>query len=318
MNPNLQSLTSLQMEYDNKLQEYNQVIADFLQETRTRGLAKSIKKEREILRKKLRSGDAATVTNLESQQKSLLTDDILVNAISKMKKGNGVLGLYPNKVYWGSNFISEGRAKNTVVCLRRCQKNKQCTGAWYDNTGKWSSSDGGWCQLRGGPGGNERTWVGRYAIMNKLMVKLNYMKELNQQLLALNERIATEIKTSDPNLDTITTTNDKANLGMENDHVTLVAQREILDARIRKYDSTAVQASDTDKLATQSLLVYRLFILLAVFVFYVPVMWKYGPPRLSVSMVLLALILLLLNMKTIAFYVLVVTIFYLCYNIPLE
>ena len=105
---------------------------------------------------------------------------------------------------------------------------------------------------------------------------------------------------------------------MSTDYLTLVAQKELLDNRIQNYDSAAVSSNETEMLATQSLLRYRMVMLLFILLMCIPILATYGFPSLSVSMIIGSLVLLALNMKTTAFYLLALTIIYLAYSLPLE
>jgi len=318
MNPNLTSLSSLQMRYDTKLQQYNQYLQDFLQESEKYSLGNEVKKEQKKIRKRIKNANNGSeqLGNLKLDKDFFFSDDILLKAVSNMKARKDIFEVYPNTVYWGSRLLSSGIANDINTCVKRCQANVKCTGAWFQSAS--TSQVGGVCQLRAGPGGSGRRWMGRSAIMNKLMVSIGKIQGANKQLLALNKEITEAIRNLQPNVDKISDANTVANNKMSTDYLTLVAQKELLDNRIQNYDSAAVSSNETEMLATQSLLRYRMVMLLFILLMCIPILATYGFPSLSVSMIIGSLVLLALNMKTTAFYLLALTIIYLAYSLPLE
>ena len=318
MNPNLTSLSSLQMRYDTKLQQYNQYLQDFLQESEKYSLGNEVKKEQKKIRKRIKNANNGSeqLGNLKLDKDFFFSDDILLKAVSNMKARKDIFEVYPNTAYWGSRLLSSGIANDINTCVKRCQANDKCTGAWFEQAFK-SRSDG-YCQLRAGAGPPGERWMGRTAIMNKLVVSIGKIQSANRELLALNKEITEQIRSIQPNVDKLSNENTAVNKQMSTDYLSLVAQKEILDNRIQNYDSAAVSSNETEMLATQSLLKYRFFMLIFVLFLCIPVVIKYGPPSLSMSMIAMSLILMVMNMKTTAFYLLALTIIYLAYSLPLE
>lgn len=322
MNPNIKNLNSLQVAYDRKLMQYNIDIKDFLAETfasggRDTNFRRSFKKERRKLRKQIRAseGSSKNLSDLKLHQSLLFSDDSLVKAIMNMKKKASDLELYPNTAYFGSGFLSGGPAANPQECLKRCAAKRKCTGAWFEGKGDGS----GFCQLRRGPGPPGGRWMGRTAIQNKLLVLMGKVKEANAQLITMNQEISEEINKLNPNLDQVSGENQTLNAKMANDFLRLQAQKEILDHGLRDYDSSAVEAQETERMATYRLLRYRFFYLILIAAIATPFVISYGLPSLWIIMLLVGFLLLLFHMKTIALYVFIVTILYMAaYVVPLS
>lgn len=314
MNPNIQNLNSLQVAYDQKLMQYNIDIKDFLAETfaggsRDTNFRKAYAKERNKLRKEIKTseGQNKNLADLKVHQSLLFSDDSLVKAIMSMKKKEQDLELYPNTAYFGAGFLSGATATNATVCLKRCAANPKCTGAWFEQKGA-----SGFCQLRQGAGPPGQRWMGRTAIQNKLLVLLGKVKEANYQLIRMNQEISGEIANLSPNLDDVSGENVELNARMANDYLRLTAQKEILQHGLQDYDSSVIEAQETERLATSHLLKFRFFYLFFILILTVPiVMSYYGIPSLWILMLLASAILMLLQMKTISFYLIVVTILYM-------
>ena len=319
MNPELKNLQTMQMTYDTLLNQYNQDLSNFLQEMSKYDGDKAIRREQRKMGrriKRVQSRGKDSVNDLKLHKNLLFSEDSLVRAIFNLKNRKDLFEIYPNTVYWGKRYLSQGMADSVNDCLIRCQANTKCTGAWFQQGGPTSQS--GLCQLRAGPGAGGRRDNRRSAIMNKLVVLLSKIKETNARLLQLNDEISGEILNATVNVDTLGKQNQAVNEKMASDHLTLVAQKEILDDRIRDYTSTKVSDIETDRLATQHLLVYRLYIVILLIALYIPIVITYGTPRPYIALILLAGIFLILNAKMIALYLLIATIIYLAFLIPLE
>lgn len=322
MNPNIQNLNSLQISYDQKLMQYNIDIKDFLAETfaggsRDSAFLKRFKKERNKLSRQIRKseGTQKNLQDLKIHESLLFSDDSLVKAIMNMKKKEDDLGLYPNTAYFGAGYLSGNTAADATVCLKRCALNKKCTGAWFQDRG----GGDGYCQLRKGAGPPGQRFMGRTAIQNKLFVLLGKVKEANIQLIELNQQISQAIDRLNPNLDDVSGENEKINAKMANDYLRLSAQKEILKHGLKDYDSSVIEAQETERLATQGLLRYRFYFLIFLFILAFPIVYTYGLPRTWMLMILAGFILLLLNMKNIALYVFIITILYMAaFVLPLS
>lgn len=319
MNPELKNLKTMQMSYDSLLSQYNQDISNFLQEMSKHDGDQALKKQQEKMGtriKRIQSRGKDSVDELKLHKNLLFSEDSLIRAIYNLKTRKDLFEIYPNTVYWGSRYLSQGMADSVNDCLVRCQANSKCSGAWFQQGGPSSTS--GLCQLRAGPGTAGRRDTRRTAIMNKLMVLLSKIKETNARLLELNNQIYEEIVNASENVDTLGQQNTATNEKMASDFLTLTAQKEILDDNIQDYSSTKVSDIETDRMATQDLLHYRLYIIILLIALYIPIIVLFGPPRPYVGLILLAGIFLILNMKSIALYILLATIVYLAFLIPLE
>ena len=319
MNPELKNLQTMQMTYDKLLSEYNQDIANFLQEMSKHGGDKAIRKQQKKMGKRIKkvmSRGKKSVEDLKLHKNLLFSEDSLVRAVYNLKTRKDLFDIYPNTVYWGSRYLSQGMADNVNDCLVRCQANSKCSGAWFQQGGPTTSS--GLCQLRAGPGPAGRRDTRRTAIMNKLMVLLSKIKETNARLLELNNQIYEEIVNTSENVDTLGQQNKTINEKMSTDYLTLTAQKDVLDNRIKDYSSIKVSDIETDRLATQNLLHYRLYLIILLIALYIPIIIRFGPPRPFVALLLLAGVFLILNMKSFALYILVATIIYLAFAMPLE
>ena len=322
MNPNIKNLNSLQVAYDQKLMQYNIDVKDFLAETFASGsrnsqFNKSYRKQRKKLSKQIRKseGQLKNLEDLKVHQSLLFSDDSLVKAIMTMKQKEQNLELYPNTAYFGAGFLSSGLANNPNICLKRCAATEKCTGAWFEGRGGGS----GYCQLRQGAGPPGQRWMGRTAIQNKLLVLMGKVREANYQLINMNQEIANEISNLNPNLDGISNDNELLNARMANDYLRLTAQKEILEHGLKDYDSSVVESQETERMATYKLLRFRVFYLIFLIILVTPFFLSYGLPSTWILMLLATAILLVLNMKTIAFYLFVVTILYMAaYVVPLS
>lgn len=319
MNPKLpnelSNLKSLQVEYDNLLQTYNRDMENFIQEAEKFNLQRNLKQKNNELSEAIRKAtlERTSIEDIKLDKSFLFSDDSLVKAIFTLEKRAGLFEIYPDMVYWGQGFLSHGMAKSAQECLERCQAEPKCSGAWFQNSG-----DGGWCQLRQGMGSAGRNYPGRQAIMNKLLVELVKVKKANFRLLALNKQISAIIEDIQPNIETYDQENQQLNDRMSSDHLRLLAQKMVLDNRIRDYDNVNVSSHETERLATSNLLNYRIYLLILVAILLSPMFYFYGLPTISITGLLIALVLMVLNMKSLAFYTIAATIIYMAYSIPLE
>ena len=74
------------------------------------------------------------------------------------------------------------------------------------------------------------------------------VKEANAQLITMNQEISEEINKLNPNLDQVSGENQTLNAKMANDFLRLQAQKEILKHGLRDYDSSSVEAQETERM----------------------------------------------------------------------
>ena len=167
----------LQVQYDAKLKQYNQAIEDFNAMRSYLGLTfPNVDQINEFTK-----SNPVQDQDLLQAQKKIVTSDNLNAYADVVKPEKGVLKAYKDKSFWGQRGIGSVRRKNSTACLRTCKKKGACSGATF-------VPETNMCHLRAGPGKLQSNF-GKTAIVNDVMMKLNELKEYNEQLLVINAKI---------------------------------------------------------------------------------------------------------------------------------
>jgi len=313
--PTLKYLTMLQSQYDKKLKDYEMAMKEYTmyKNTFTADIG-SIGAPEQYFQM------ANTPRNLDLNQATPTgsgdgIEKELSVLLKKLKEEKGLV-VMKNKVFWG-----EGKDKTTFVrsaqaCKKKCEKRDTCSGASFIK--RYPNSKRGGCYLRTGMG-KVRTREGGVAMVNQFMVLIAKLKHLNARLLRINQKILTantQWKRND--LDSWRDATYEMEDKTTDRHNELVDQREILDNMLQEYDSISVGLGDTQLGTTQSLLWYRIFILLLLFIVLAGIVVVTGiPVNILTSAWLVVFVLWFLGFTYLAVFLLVIYILYYIYSVPM-
>ena len=256
----LETLESLQVQYDTKMKEYNQLTQDYKEVLKTGG------------------------TNYVQLK---------------------------DKAYFGASFLDISRKQTINMCQASCSSNSKCSGATYEPQNQT-------CVLNGGNGGI-RTHPGNYAILTRLNYVTGKLKEVNRQLIILNDKIQNAVKTHpNNNLDNLVKKNNKMHDTLITDYQDLVAQRDEINSLILDYDNVNGNMKDTSLEVNQQMLNYRLYTIILALILCLIVM-LFGGMTISMIIVplIIAAILFILNMSMFAFVLVCAVVLYYIYTIPM-
>jgi hypothetical protein len=188
-----------------------------------------------------------------------------IQLLSENKKGN-YISLENSSYYSDQKLISE-KANSIGDCQNLCQKNVECTGATFN-------SDQGSCLAYGGdgyliPSSNSTS----YSIITPLVKQSSFLKQLNFQLLMLNDQIMNKLNNSYSINQKMDHANDEKKNILEKNKNYLQEERIKIDNLIQQYEFLD-EARDNNQIEITQyqysyyIMIFIVFILLSLLVRY--------------------------------------------------
>ena len=217
-----------------------------------------------------------------------------------------------NKAFYGKESLEMTQVESLDVCEARCSTTNTCSGATYSPINKM-------CNLRRGEGSILHS-PNNYAIITTIGQKTQRIKELNSQLSIINTLLRELMaKTDQNNIGIFNEDNQNLNTTLLNDYQDLFKQREDILSVLKEYNSINASSDDTSLLVSQKFLSYRLHLIILMLLICL-ILVVVGTLTLNMILIpfILAIILYLLNMASIAFAIIVGIILYYMYQIPMN
>lgn len=167
-----------------------------------------------------------------------------------------------NMTWWGDKSLDEKEASNPEDCKTMCASDLKCSGAVFE-------SKNNTCFLRSGANNNNLTkgTDGTYAIMSNQIYALTAVKELNQQLIDLGNKLFEKMKT-DKKYEEQTKDNKMSAEVLNNYYNTLINQQHNINKQINEYQTTASAEYDSSLIVNSRRMKYIISgIIIAIIVF---------------------------------------------------
>jgi hypothetical protein len=313
--PTLKHLSSLQSRYDKLLKDYEMAMKEYTAYTKTVNVELGSLGEFDKFAKTTNTPTSGRVDYTNPTGKDDVVEKELSTLLKTIKEEEGLV-IQRNKVFWGSGKDKTIFTYSANACRTACQKRDTCSGASFIKKNSGSSKGG--CYLRTGTG-KVRTREGSVAIVNNFVVLVAKLQQLNTRLLNINKKIVdanTQWKVND--VDTWREATYRLEDKTTDRHNELLDQREILDEMMQQYDSIEAGRNDTSIGTTQSLLWYRIFILLLVFIVIAGFVIIFNIDiGFLTSIWLVIFVLWFLGFTYLALFSLIVYILYYIYSVPI-
>ena len=256
-------LESLNAEYRNKLIEYRQAVANYVNY-----LKQDVKPDTSVDRspwcKQIVAAGWCTSKLGQEQNVSYYCP----KSCNELKKKEMVT--IKNATYWGTGPIAQNNSATLQECSASCAMTDGCTGATFNAT----DSAKPMCWLRSGDSAVTGGKDSDYAIVQKGSQLLLIIQKINLRLSEINQQIQTLTKNSKETYDS-QTPDRKTNMAeLARQYIQLNEEREKIDNTINDYQTLDQQQIQGDLTANKNYYSFVLLLLLAIITIFV--LYKVG------------------------------------------
>jgi hypothetical protein len=181
------------------------------------------------------------------------------NYISELSSSKDEFVKLPEKTWWGSSSLKETKVENVDQCEEMCFESSKCTGATYNASNQF-------CWIRQGDTGISSGKKDDTAILPKATIYLVSMKNLNEELLALNNEIDTELTKIRPEVVIQYKEKTEKQKELNEAYAKLNKQKYEIEQHLEEYNSVIEQNVSTSKFVNKEHLVYRFWLMVLMIV----------------------------------------------------
>ena len=256
-------LESLNAEYRNKLIEYRQAVANYVNYLKQDGKSDTNVDKSPWCKEFV----AANWCTFDSVKK--IMSYYCPNSCNNLPKTQEMVTI-KNATYWGTGPIAQNNSATLQECSASCASTNGCTGATFNAT----DSAKPMCWLRSGDtevtGGKESD----YAIVPKVSQLLLIIQKINLRLSDINQQIQTLTKNSKETYDSQTPERKTNMAELARQYIQLNEEREKIDNSINEYQTLDQQQIQGDLTANKNYYSFVLLLLLAIITIFV--LYKVG------------------------------------------
>ena len=183
----------------------------------------------------------------------------------------------PKSTFLGTGTISQNQASNINACIASCSAISNCSGATYNSQQQL-------CTLNSGEGNVIRsTNASNYSIVPENLKYLSLIKNLNQELISVNNQIKQYINQGTPifNSDTQQLQGKSANLNDRNN--VLLKDRAKIEQLMKEFELLNVEQNNSDIFTSASYTIFIFLFIIAVIVIIILCIISITSPSTSTS-----------------------------------
>lgn len=217
------NLENISTEYNNVLTQYNQARSNYINYLSTKS---------------------------ETQDASGNTTDASGNPIDA--SGNSQYLVLKNTWYGQQRLGNFIQTSNIAGCKNKCSAISSCTGA---------NSGGSFCLLMKDTVGELSPMLGWNAIVPPEVYYLTTLKQLNQQLMALNAKLTQQINKGQPIYEKQVQERQKQGEVLDKNYKSLVSERDKIELQLKEYDDINEAQTNSTLIVDKNYAVYKYLIL---------------------------------------------------------
>ena len=241
------NLESLNTEYKNLLIEYKQAVSNYVN----------------YLKQEL---DPSCNNNQANNNSNTATKTAQVNCNNKPDMTS-----IKGAAFWGTSSLSQNNSQTLEECKASCSTTPGCTGATYNLTNGISK-----CMLRKGEGNIAVGSQNDYAIVPKGQELLKIVKNINDKLTHVNEKIQKLTNVLEKTFNLEAEKRSEINDDLINQYKNLIEERDKIQSMLNEYQTLDKQQVQGDIQITQN---YYSFILLMILVIlFIFMLYKFSIP----------------------------------------
>jgi hypothetical protein len=171
--------------------------------------------------------------------------------------------------FWGTSPLSQSTVSTVGECQALCSKTDGCSGATYNETTSL-------CSLRKGDGDIMSGSPTDYSIVPKAQSLLKIVKNINDKLTQLNEKIQKLSQSAETKFDSQSEQRTSSNTDLINQYTNLVGEREKIQKMLNEYQTLDEQHIQGNIHISQNYYSFILLMILAVLVIFL--LYKFSIP----------------------------------------
>lgn len=197
--------------------------------------------------------------SLSDQYNTILTQykQTYQNYIQSLDSSGGHLVTVPGASFWGNAEISHIQVSKIDDCLNECATTSSCSGATYNNNTQQ-------CYLRQGKGNIIPSTSGESAIVSKSLQYSYQLKNMNQQLIDLNQQIMDQLNKSYNDQKPQMKQQQNKQIQLTQNNTILQEDRETIGEMIRHYELLNAADENSQLVVTQQYSKYIVYLLVAI------------------------------------------------------
>lgn len=186
-----------------------------------------------------------------------------------LNDGNKFVSLQ-GRVFWGTNGLKEGNVDSEYQCKALCSNDPLCTGAIYNSAKKY-------CWTRSGEGSVAVGKDDDYALISEVTQNVNNIKNLNDRLRDLNEKIEKTLGEIVPEQEAQIDEKYSKRQKMRNIYQHLLADRKNIEHMLKEYKMIDQQYEDNSIYVQQTNSAYILWFIFAIIIVFYTIRQQFFP-----------------------------------------
>jgi hypothetical protein len=174
------------------------------------------------------------------------------------------------RVFWGTAGLKEGAVDSEDSCKALCSSDPLCTGATYNSAKAY-------CWTRSGKGDIAVGLDTDYALITDLTQNINNIKQLNDRLTTLNEKIEETLKGIVPVQQAEIEEKNTKQSQLQKVYEQLLADRRNIDDMLKEYRMLDQQYSDNSIYVQQTNTAYILWFIFAIIIVFFTLKLQFFP-----------------------------------------
>jgi hypothetical protein len=193
------------------------------------------------------------------------------------------------RTWWGTSGLSEGPVNSKEECEHMCANSNECSGATFNPVKRY-------CWTRKGDNGLSAGMDSDYALITQQKSSLYVMKNLNERLLDLNNKIKDALHSINPEVREQYEEKNKKQKELNTSYNQLLEQKIQLDKQLQEYYSIEQEENTKSIYVQQQHVSYRFWVLITCLVLLITITRMVGSesPPFSITIWIIIIIVLII------------------------
>lgn len=253
---------------------YNEIQNDKIKSTLIK--VETLQKEYEVTLQQYQEAGKNYITSLQSK-----TSNSNTNLFTSLK----------GRTWWGTSGLSEGTVASKEECENMCANSEKCSGATFNPVKRY-------CWTRTG---DSDITIGKdddYALITNQKAAVSVMKQLNQKLLDINQKITNELTNINPEVVQQYEEKNKKQQQLSVSYNQLLEQKIELDKQLQDYYSIQQEEDSQLMYVSQQNIYFRFWVLIMCLVVIIVIKRMFGLETASMSIIIWLMIIIVLIILT--------------------
>jgi len=163
----------------------------------------------------------------------------------------------PGKNFWGRAPLSQGQVNSIQDCENMCASDPNCSGATFQSSNKVCFTRTGMSEVVSGQSSD-------YALIPQVRQMLNTLKNLNDELLNINQQIDTQIQALYPIAQQDQADKNAKQLELNDNYAKLMEEKDDIMTSLQDYENLEKEYEDNSLSVNRENILYKFWSLLAI------------------------------------------------------